>query len=648
MKKVLLTLATVLVGISAAAMTPFSVENRTKLIPGGLPNVRMVETPTPVHTDRTVVMSRAETSDEVYYSLAGEPYGALNLNNQTPGMQVAMAFQIDPTFLADVTDGQITDITFFTGTDETGTNRITKGWVFITDDLTGEFLYTQQIAEMPKTVFTQVNVPLDTPFEIPADSKIFVGVYFTLTNANNAPFVVDYTGHPNDYGGWYAYRSNSKADWTWDNLSSMYGFFTLGVTLKGNNMPKDSVSMLAAGGQPVTYANEPFVVTFAMQNNGVNEINNVTVEFGVDGETPVTEDFYLEQPWQYNQVVFGNVELTAINPAKSTNVNVTLKSINGEPNLAEDNTTGYSIAVVSKDNALTKQAVIEEFTGITCGYCPPGYTSMEKIREDYPEGGIIPVCVHVNIPNKDPMTATTFNNLINKYCQGAPSAIVNRTYTVDPRDFDQLLETAQQVCLLPALADVTAEAQLDRETGKLTVNTKTRFAFDYEDGDKNYILSYAITEDGVGPYTQTNYYAGKSENVWGGWNKQPASVKLIYNDVARQLDKYTGITGSVPAAITAGETYEFSHDVKLNSSISDPDNINLVVYLTNRKTGAIENACTIKNVGNAELSGIESVTNDNSDAPVEYFNLQGLRVNEPSNGIFIRRQGNKVSKVLVK
>ncbi|MDE5554908.1 MAG: hypothetical protein K2J10_06970, partial [Muribaculaceae bacterium] len=117
---------------------------------------------------------------------------------------------------------------------------------------------------------------------------------------------------------------------------------------------------------------------------------------------------------------------------------------------------------------------------------------------------------------------------------------------------------------------------------------------------------------------------------------------------ASQLDKYTGITGSVPAAITAGETYEFSHNVKLNSSIGDPDNINLVVYLTNRKTGEIENACTIKNVGNSEISGIESVTNDNNDAPVEYFNLQGLRVNEPSNGIFIRRQGNKVTKVLVK
>jgi hypothetical protein len=35
-------------------------------------------------------------------------------------------------------------------------------------------------------------------------------------------------------------------------------------------------------------------------------------------------------------------------------------------------------------------------------------------------------------------------------------------------------------------------------------------------------------------------------------------------------------------------------------------------------------------------------------AGVEYFNLQGVRVANPENGLFIRRQGNKVSKVLVR
>lgn len=37
-----------------------------------------------------------------------------------------------------------------------------------------------------------------------------------------------------------------------------------------------------------------------------------------------------------------------------------------------------------------------------------------------------------------------------------------------------------------------------------------------------------------------------------------------------------------------------------------------------------------------------------TDAPVEYFNLQGVRVDNPANGLFIRRQGNKVSKVVIR
>ena len=44
-------------------------------------------------------------------------------------------------------------------------------------------------------------------------------------------------------------------------------------------------------------------------------------------------------------------------------------------------------------------------------------------------------------------------------------------------------------------------------------------------------------------------------------------------------------------------------------------------------------------------SGVENVAVDNVKA--EYFNLQGVRVAEPSNGIFIRREGSKVSKVMM-
>ena len=55
----------------------------------------------------------------------------------------------------------------------------------------------------------------------------------------------------------------------------------------------------------------------------------------------------------------------------------------------------------------------------------------------------------------------------------------------------------------------------------------------------------------------------------------------------------------------------------------------------------------VKVVYSTTQTGIDSI-NPDLDAPVEYFNLNGVRVSEPADGIFIRRQGSKVSKVVVK
>ena len=48
-------------------------------------------------------------------------------------------------------------------------------------------------------------------------------------------------------------------------------------------------------------------------------------------------------------------------------------------------------------------------------------------------------------------------------------------------------------------------------------------------------------------------------------------------------------------------------------------------------------------------TGIEGIGAEVEDvnAPVEFYNLQGQRVVNPANGIFIRRQGNNVSKVRI-
>ncbi|MDE6301572.1 MAG: hypothetical protein K2M19_07630 [Muribaculaceae bacterium] len=64
---------------------------------------------------------------------------------------------------------------------------------------------------------------------------------------------------------------------------------------------------------------------------------------------------------------------------------------------------------------------------------------------------------------------------------------------------------------------------------------------------------------------------------------------------------------------------------------------------------AVENSAnTLVKSADLGMSGVEDVTIANADADVEYFNLQGQPVAEPASGVYIRRRGNTVSKVVIR
>lgn len=48
------------------------------------------------------------------------------------------------------------------------------------------------------------------------------------------------------------------------------------------------------------------------------------------------------------------------------------------------------------------------------------------------------------------------------------------------------------------------------------------------------------------------------------------------------------------------------------------------------------------------IAGVSLSDSADADAPVEYFDLQGRRVRQPQSGVYVRRQGTKVSKIFVK
>lgn len=55
-----------------------------------------------------------------------------------------------------------------------------------------------------------------------------------------------------------------------------------------------------------------------------------------------------------------------------------------------------------------------------------------------------------------------------------------------------------------------------------------------------------------------------------------------------------------------------------------------------------------ENLGVEDIPSYPGYEDDEADAPVEYYNLQGIRVDNPQPGLYIRRQGKTVSKVYIR
>lgn len=74
------------------------------------------------------------------------------------------------------------------------------------------------------------------------------------------------------------------------------------------------------------------------------------------------------------------------------------------------------------------------------------------------------------------------------------------------------------------------------------------------------------------------------------------------------------------------------------------------VTLTNRTTNnTYFTTIKVTYIVDNNVNAIDGIESDDENAPVEYFNLQGIRVNGDNlgTGIYIRRQGSKTTKVLI-
>ena len=300
---------------------------------------------------------------------------------------------------------------------------------------------------------------------------------------------------------------------------------------------------------------------------------------------------------------------------------------------------GDENSVESSITSYPRKAVCEEGTGTWCGYCVRGLVMLDSIKNNYADK-IIGIAAH----SGDAMQSNYVNYVSKYFGSGYPTGTVCRMVTADPKDFIRYSEI-----LLNNNEPFTAislSTEFDKATRTVTATTTTTFAETH--ADNNYALAYAIIENNVhkpgdDDYRQHNSYANGALGEMGGYEKYdeyiPSEV-MYYNDVARgYIDDLSGIDGSIPSTVSAGETVTDERTFTLPDNIIVDDNVEIVALLIDKKDGHIINA-EAKAIAESP-SAIRNMTDTTvSNGKTTIYNISGMRQNALSHGLNIVKTSN--------
>lgn len=651
MKKSLLFSAALLLAASAFAGAPAIVKADAASFKAG-PKVKEAA---------PKALTRAQETFD--YTYAYEPYTALSLNNMKAGVsRVYMLFEIIPSDIKAFAGSKVTDFTVCSPTDENGrTNTVTEGSFFYsTDPGLSKLDYTQDFT-MSTTPFSYNKVQIDSPYTITGEEDaLFFGYSIVVPKPDNMFYVV-VDGVPNvDEAGIFGVSVNGNTfpkSNEWQSFGSVYGSLCMSVTLERENFPM-SVSFASVQPDICLPLGEVSAQPFTVVATAGVPIESFDIEYKLNGQT-YSYSYGIDPPYPagVSRYMGINVEFPALDEKIKEKVEFKLTKINGVENTGDGITAESNVIVV--DEMPVHRTLYEEYTSTTCGWCTRGFAALEYMSKNYPE--FVTASFHTRYSGADPMQVTSdFPTQVSGY----PSAVLNRTTQIDPyfgtQRYDMPVPVVGDILALNAIPTIwnvkvshswasddvlVAEAEVENMAG-------------FENG--SYKIAYLLVADGLTGSTrswyQTNYYnTEKAQFVpelnafcLGGEYGRGTVSGLVYNDVVISPEGIHGVAGSVPASMAQGEkaTHSFSFDLtKISSNLTIDKNKLRVIAILLDKNGSVLN-CAKDEVkySPSAVEGIENMDN----APVEYYNLNGMKVAKPVDGIFIRRQGGKTEKVIIK
>lgn len=521
----------------------------------------------------------------------------------------------------------------------------------------GESFYSQK-AELSDKGFDWKQINLDSHIKIEEGNPFFVGYSGIAPNLDAGCFAVDFQFNSDNIGLWLGWEDTYSGEMTWESFTQDYGNLCLRLVISGDNLPSDEITLEWIYTPMYTFTDMPFMVSATVTNNASNDISSIGFHYTVGEES---KDVVVDvvPPLKYEET--RDIDINGVICSSVGNrvpFDMSIISVNGNDNatvtdIFEEQAYVYSIP---EGIGYERNVVAEEGTGTWCGYCPIGIVGMEYMKETYNDGSFIPIAIHGN----DVMESPTYIEIAREYFTGYPSAIVNRdTYrfgVFSPEKY--LLETAyKMVREIPAFAKISMEACFSDDThSAIDINTISSFAIMSDD---TYSVAFAITQDNVGPYVQTNFFANNAEGEMGGWESKPDVVPTIYNDVARGYF----VAGKIDNS--PGEPHNMAYTLPLDF-LEDRNEFTLVAMIINDVTGDIENAVMtksdeftgVKQIADAEISfkaqngtlvfnGSDSQTLIYStDGKLLHSQYGGGAVALPS-GMYIVKSGNITRKIII-
>ena len=375
---------------------------------------------------------------------------------------------------------------------------------------------------------------------------------------------------------------------------------------------------------------------------GRDVVNSFEYTITSDKGTVVEGTYTFKEAFRKYDTSTCEIEFPVNKTTDITSLTFNINKVNNERNGATLGSCNIPFTFISK--FATRKVVVEDFTGMWCGWCPRGIAAMEYMQKHYPES-FIGIAAH----DGDVLSTPDYAYVLAKY-RGRPYVLMNRTTRVNSFVPKSELERERDA---GADMDVDISAVWDEGKKKISITSTTTFRLDTSEG--NYALAYVLTEDGIKTTrAQNNNFAGDmtlkgvSEEAEFFMNSGQAVYDMKNNHVAIAAKHITnGLEGIVRAPFVADKpiVHETSFDnIAQYKKIQNKDNLSVCVLLIDTSNGRIVNANKCK-IQTANATGIESTTIDNKEKHVvARYTINGEFISAPIKGINIVKYSDGTTK----